>query len=393
MFFFLLIGIGGYLIAVTKIQPSLRNLPASQTTLQASPIINSASPAPNGVGANWKTFTNKTYGFSFSYPPNFTIPEVPDYCGGCIGSILDGNDINNVLINFVVMRSGQGAYCMEGGGTIDLSLTPAPTEPLKIAESEARCGCEGDTTSGYQTCSKASNEKSIPATGDSPTGYQFYLQQNSYTYSKDRTVLTESKVIGPYQAYFFPKPITFQDTENIGIYFKLEKQDGLSLFNQILSTFKFLGKTGGIPEGIIGKQCFRPRTTPGKPTHTQLSSGVYRDRFTIKFAEGSGIRLRDGKLVSLTGTDLTKLNTVLRQYAIRIERTVSQPEEKVEKDKARIEAKSGDCLADMNLYYRILISSEQDIKDIERFIDQLNALPIVEIAYPDSLPMPPPGNN
>jgi hypothetical protein len=44
-------------------------------------------------------------------------------------------------------------------------------------------------------------------------------------------------------------------------------------------------------------------------------------------------------------------------------------------------------MADLNLYYRLNI--ELDINP-EALIDALNALPIVEIAYPEPLPPPPP---
>lgn len=138
--------------------------------------------------------------------------------------------------------------------------------------------------------------------------------------------------------------------------------------------------------------CSDPKSV-SKPVHTTIGSSQYRDRLTLKFHEGTGIRLRNGKFVSLAGVDVSDLEKTLNQYPVRMERLVNRLEEDLDKEKARIEAQSGTktCLADFNLYYRLRINPNSNV---EQLIDQLNALPIVELVEPDPKALaPPPGNN
>lgn len=206
--------------------PILTTTPTPTATLTPTPTLNPT--------ANWKTYTNTTYGFSFSYPQDVTVSVGPDFCGGCMGSILNNTDKHTVMMQFITMTTGQGAYC--NGSTINISLTPPPTSPMKVAEAEANCGCAASGVTGYQSCSKASGEKTISTSGTALTGYQFYLDLDQYF---NNSKLNKSSTIGPFRAYFFPKPITYRNTENIGVYFKLEEQNSLNIFEQILSTFHF----------------------------------------------------------------------------------------------------------------------------------------------------------
>ena len=113
---------------------------------------------------------------------------------------------------------------------------------------------------------------------------------------------------------------------------------------------------------------------------------ISNDKVTIKFVEGSGVRLRDGIFVSLTGESLDSLYASLEQYPIiKIERLFSQSEEELEKEKQQGEEATGKELADLNLYYRIVLADENKI---DSFIDSLNILPIVQIAYLTPSPMP-----
>ena len=100
------------------------------------------------------------------------------------------------------------------------------------------------------------------------------------------------------------------------------------------------------------------------------------------------VRLRGGRFVSLGQDDLDDVNAVLRGIpGLRIERLFSRPEDVLAREKHRIEARSGREQADKNLYYRLRTRGEVDLA---RLIDDLNALDIVEIAYAEPLPAPPP---
>jgi outer membrane protein assembly factor BamB len=131
-----------------------------------------------------------------------------------------------------------------------------------------------------------------------------------------------------------------------------------------------------------------PRVRPQKPAHTTIGPGQSRERIDLKLQEGSGVRLRDGAFVSITAHDVTALAEVLsRSPGMRAERMFSRSEADLAADERRLEAKTGEDLADLNLWYRLLVAPGADP---EAFIDALNSLDIVEIAYPEPLPAPPP---
>jgi hypothetical protein len=130
----------------------------------------------------------------------------------------------------------------------------------------------------------------------------------------------------------------------------------------------------------------KPRWVPQKPTLTVIGEGESHEIFEVKFKEGTMIRLREGGLTTLSQDDLSGLERVLSEYPIReITRLFSQPEQEIATEKAQLEAETGEQLADLNLYFRFYV--DQDTNP-ELVIDALNALPIVEIAYPAPLPAP-----
>jgi len=131
-----------------------------------------------------------------------------------------------------------------------------------------------------------------------------------------------------------------------------------------------------------------PRALPEKPPHTTIGPGQSPERLHLKLQEGSGVRLRDSTFVSLTGRDVAALRGVLSQYpGTRPERMFSRSEADLAADERWLEAKAGKDLADLNLWYRLLVGPGADP---EALIDVLNSLDIVEIAYPEPLPAPPP---
>jgi len=125
-----------------------------------------------------------------------------------------------------------------------------------------------------------------------------------------------------------------------------------------------------------------------KPAQTTVGPGLSRERVHIKFREGTGIRLRGGEFVGGPGRDLPGVASVLAGYpGVRIQRLFSRPEATLAADQARLEARTGKDLPDLNLWYRLILPTGEDI---EALVDSLNALDFVEIAYPEPLPAPPP---
>ena len=128
-----------------------------------------------------------------------------------------------------------------------------------------------------------------------------------------------------------------------------------------------------------------PRLPGVKPLHTKLFAGQSRDVVRVKFAEGSGIRLRNGKIVSLSGRDLAAVHSLLAGSMASAEPVFSLTEQQLTADAAQAEAASGRQQADLNLYLSLRLRPGADAAAL---IDRLNALGVVEIAYPAPLPSP-----
>jgi hypothetical protein len=141
-----------------------------------------------------------------------------------------------------------------------------------------------------------------------------------------------------------------------------------------------------------------PATTAG-PVTPATTSAVTRStattvafrpggRVQVKFVEGSGVRLRDGRFVSVSGRDLSAVAGALARYpGTQIERLFSRPEEELAAEKAAVEASSGRPQADLNLYYRLTFPAGADVNTA---IADLSRLAVVERAYADPGAAPPP---
>ena len=136
-----------------------------------------------------------------------------------------------------------------------------------------------------------------------------------------------------------------------------------------------------------------PRKVATKPTRTKILRGLSERVLHVKFKEGSGVRLAaDGPShAGLSADDragIAIVRSLLKSYkGARIERLFARPDAELKSEKQRLQVRSGRELASKNLYYRIRVD---DSTDLATLIDSLNALDIVEIAYPEPLPAPPP---
>jgi len=122
-----------------------------------------------------------------------------------------------------------------------------------------------------------------------------------------------------------------------------------------------------------------PRWKPPKPSHTTIGSSESFDRVYVQFAEGTDIRLREGKLISLSGIDISQLYDILSQFDVQIERLYPETEEELDKQRRIGEAMSCKELSDKNLAYLFKLTPGEDT---EKLIDLLNTLSIVELAEP-----------
>lgn len=81
-------------------------------------------------------------------------------------------------------------------------------------------------------------------------------------------------------------------------------------------------------------RALKKRVVPIKPAHTQLTVHVYRDRIVLKLAEGSRLRLRGQRLVSLAGRDLSQLQAVIDGVAgLTVQRLFTRSEEALDRER------------------------------------------------------------
>ena len=124
----------------------------------------------------------------------------------------------------------------------------------------------------------------------------------------------------------------------------------------------------------------KPRWTPPKPENTIVDSNVYEFNVNVKFIEGSKVRMQDGKLTSLTGYDLKVFADIVSNTKItNLHRLFSRPEHILDAERKRGQQRSGKELGDLNNYYRIVLDSSESTG---QFIDNLNHIAVIEIAYP-----------
>lgn len=91
----------------------------------------------------------------------------------------------------------------------------------------------------------------------------------------------------------------------------------------------------------------------------------------VGFTDDARVRLRNGKLVSLAGADLSQLNQVLSHYPeIKIERLFTRPEEDLDRERQP-------GTGDLNSFYSLTLP---DSIQISTLVKELLALKVVQSA-------------
>ncbi len=142
---------------------------------------------------------------------------------------------------------------------------------------------------------------------------------------------------------------------------------------------------GQLPPDSSAPPELEPRFVPEKPDSTTVLTGFARDRLEVKFVQGSMIRVRDGQLVTLGNDDLGPLQVVLNAHPDVVPSRVfdARSEEELDAERRRLEAASGRELGDKNLYVELSFP-QKEAADLGDLLGDLNALEIVELAYPVS---------
>ncbi|MCH9030939.1 MAG: hypothetical protein IIB00_01575 [candidate division Zixibacteria bacterium] len=128
-----------------------------------------------------------------------------------------------------------------------------------------------------------------------------------------------------------------------------------------------------------------------KPLHTEISPRAELEFIVVKFTDESEVRKAIGKggspLVSLRNRNISEAEAVLKVYlqASRVSSIFAAPVAELDAQRKKLQLSSGLKLADMAGYYQIAITDPAEAMIV---INQLNALDIVEIAYPMPKPEP-----
>ena len=158
-----------------------------------------------------------------------------------------------------------------------------------------------------------------------------------------------------------------------------------------------LGWTGDAcvaPTGVTARVDFRvtepdqdlePRFVPVKPATTEVLEGFADDRIHVKFRQDTRVRVREGDFVSFGKDDLSALEALLDGYPeVGPTRLFDKrTEEELDAEKQRVERLSGREQGDKNLYFRLSFPAKP-LGEVGALIDALNALDLVELAYPES---------
>lgn len=125
-----------------------------------------------------------------------------------------------------------------------------------------------------------------------------------------------------------------------------------------------------------------------KALDVERAPNLAPDTIQVKLAEGTGIRLRGGRLVGPDGESVPALDAVLARFpGTTVERLFTAPEQELDRTQQQREQQSGREQADLNAWLRMRTVAGQDVTLLA---EALNALDIVETAYLEELPRPNP---
>ncbi len=131
----------------------------------------------------------------------------------------------------------------------------------------------------------------------------------------------------------------------------------------------------------------RARSAPGRIYDAIRPELTRNDRIVVKFREGTGIRLRGGRFVSLDpGVDLSPLLVwSAANPSVGISRRFHRSEQDLDQARLSGNRNAPQPLADLNLYYELRLPTTLPAT---RALDEIRALPEVETAFADPVPEP-----
>ncbi|MBX3083063.1 MAG: S8 family serine peptidase [Anaerolineae bacterium] len=142
-------------------------------------------------------------------------------------------------------------------------------------------------------------------------------------------------------------------------------------------------------------------TTNNSPVLSQSSTPQNDYQIVVKFKEGTDVRLRTGRLTSLSGTNLMGMQNALQTVTVlRLDRLFQRPETQLDAERQSILAAPSapnaplsiqrKQIPDLNLFYSITLPKAMPAAKVTQFLATLKTLPEVEDAYFAPEPVPPP---
>jgi serine protease len=117
-----------------------------------------------------------------------------------------------------------------------------------------------------------------------------------------------------------------------------------------------------------------------KPSQTIVHEHHQGQQLVLKFAHDSGVRLRDGEFVAaLELPALAQINQQLQSLGANIRPLIERPEAELDAWRAEGEARSGQTLHDLNLFFLVELP---DADQLGATCDACNRFDLVELAYP-----------
>lgn len=137
-------------------------------------------------------------------------------------------------------------------------------------------------------------------------------------------------------------------------------------------------------------------------TKYKLPQNAEVSHVVIKYKEGTGIKMRSGLLISQANkslppeirtsdliSDIAVIESIVRDNKFLIARTFDT----ISEDKLRVMRETGKTrskkkLPDLNLFHTIYLPKHKKYGGVEKILERLNQLKIIEIAYAQSTPEP-----
>jgi len=150
---FLVILAGGLVVILTIGFFAFKN---GQIKLNSSTSKSALSPTPTGIDetANWKTYTNETYKYSFKYPSDFEIQELPPAGLEPMFAVVLRDNNNNQIFSIKTDKDylpGDVLYYLDTASSGVIEINGIKWSEYKLPQGSQDSGSKTEPTYALQT--------------------------------------------------------------------------------------------------------------------------------------------------------------------------------------------------------------------------------------------------